>query len=76
MENASYAVQQRLRLFDFLLAHYDCVGREQLCDFFGISAPQATRDIRMYRELAPNNVIFDGAAKKYRRAVGFARVFQ
>lgn len=72
----NYAVEQRLRLIDFLVAHYDSVGREQLVDFFGISLPQATRDFREYRRIAPGNLIFDDSAKRYRKSLNFKRMYE
>lgn len=70
-----YAVEQRLRLIEFLVVHYDSVGREQLIDFFGISAPQATRDFKAYKELAPDNLLFDDKVKKYKKSHSFKRVY-
>lgn len=71
----NYAIEQRLRLIEFLVYHYDSVGREQLVDFFGISLPQATRDFKTYKELAPDNLIFDDAAKRYRKSLKFQRIY-
>lgn len=71
----NYAVEQRLRLIDFLVSNYDSVGREQLVDFFGISLPQATRDFRTYRQIAPGNLVFDDSTKRYRKSSKFERVY-
>ena len=71
-----YAVEQRLRFLEFLVAHYDSVGREHLVDFFGISAPQATRDFKLYKSIAPDNLLFDDVAKKYKRSHQFKRVYK
>lgn len=71
----NYAVEQRLRLIDFLLAHYGEVARSQLVDFFGISEPQATRDFRAYKELAPNNLTLNESSKKYNKLDTFKRVY-
>mgnify|MGYP003652031510 CR=1 FL=1 len=71
----NYAVQKRLRLIEFLAVHYDSVGRDQLVDYFGISPPQATRDFRLYKELAPDNLLFDESAKKYKKSHGFTRLY-
>lgn len=71
----NYAIQQRLRFIEFLVIHYDSVGREQLVDFFGISEPQATRDFRLYKETAPNNLIFDNSTKRYKKSAQFKRLF-
>jgi hypothetical protein len=71
-----YAVEQRLRLIEFLVVHYDSVGRDQLIDFFGISAPQATRDFRAYKALAPDNLLFDETVKKYKKSHSFRRIYE
>ena len=72
----NYAIEQRLRFLEFLVAHYDSVGRDQLVDYFGISAPQATRDFRQYKELAPDNLLFDNVAKKYKKSHQFKRLYK
>jgi hypothetical protein len=70
-----YAVEQRLRLIDFLVAHYGTLRREAIVDYFGISTPQASLDIRQYMELAPSNLAYDKHSKCYRRADDFKRVW-
>jgi len=71
----TYAVEQRLRMVDFLLAHYGTVNRAALCDFFGISVPQASLDFRAYLDLAPLNMRYDAQAKTYRRGERFVRQY-
>ncbi|QYW02189.1 hypothetical protein CPT_Sonora_088 [Stenotrophomonas phage Sonora] len=70
-----YAVEQRLRLIDFLLANYGSVGRPQLMDYFGISTPQASDDLSEYRKLAPNNMVYDATLKAYVAGPEFKRVY-
>lgn len=72
----NYAVEQRLRLIDFLLAHYGTLNRCALMDYFGISSPQATKDIRAYLELAPQNAVYDLTAKTYVRGARFQPVWE
>lgn len=74
-ERLRYAIEQRLRFIDFLLAEYGHINRSALMDYFGISAPQATNDINDYRDLAPGNLVYDLPGKTYRRAAGFQRVW-
>lgn len=71
----SYAVEQRLRLIDFLLAHYGTVNRSALVDYFGISVPQASADIRQYLQLAGPNAKYDKSAKTYRCTEDFVRYY-
>lgn len=69
----SYAVEQRLRLIDFLLANYGRVGRPQLQDYFGISAPQASNDLAAYHALAPGNMEYQGSVRAYVTTARFHR---
>lgn len=71
----TYAIEQRLRFIDFLLFQYGHVNRSAIMDFYGISMPCASRDIQMYLELAPKNMVYDTNAKAYVRGVGFERVW-
>jgi hypothetical protein len=68
-----YAVEQRLRLIDFLLDHYGKVNRVALEDFYGISTPQASSDFSAYKELAPDNMTYDAGAKCYVKTPIFKR---
>lgn len=70
-----YAVEQRLRFIDFLVAHYGTLNRGALMDYFGISMPQASNDIQEYMKLAPANISYDLSAKAYVRAAGFVRIW-
>jgi hypothetical protein len=71
----TYAVEQRLRLIDFLLAQYGQINRAALTDFFGISDTQASLDIKEYMALAPANLAYQVNAKAYKRTDKFTRVF-
>lgn len=72
----NYAETQRLRLIDTLAGQYGAVGRGVLMDYFGISRPQASADLKRYRELAPNNLKYDTTAKAYVKTQSFERVWQ
>jgi hypothetical protein len=71
----SYAVEQRLRFIDFLLHQYGTLNRSAIMDFFGVSEPCATRDIKHYMELAPANTVYDATAKTYIRGANFKRAW-
>jgi hypothetical protein len=74
-KNISYAIEQRLRLIDFLLQHYGTLNRSAIMDYFGVSMPQAALDIREYLAIAPDNMFYDKSAKTYRRSDCFVRVW-
>lgn len=71
----NYAVVQRLRLIDFLLATYGYVGRPTLVAYFGISTPCAANDFKLYKDRAPDNVIYNGSLKRYERSESFKPLF-
>jgi hypothetical protein len=70
-----YAIEQRLRLIDFLAAHYGRINRDELTDYFGISIPQATKDFKDYMKIAPDNIRYSHSLKVYVRNKEFERVW-
>jgi len=70
-----YAIEQRLRMLDFLLHQYGSVNRSALEDYFGVSTPQASLDIQEYMRLAPGNAAYCKTAKAYIRTDAFKRVW-
>lgn len=70
-----YAVEQRLRLIDFLLFHYGSVSRAEVQDYFGTAPSCATRDFREYEKLAPGNAVLDQSSKRYVKGCDFKRAF-
>ncbi len=71
----NYAVEQRLRLIDFLLLKYGNMSRDEICAFFGVSMPQATRDMKLYKERAPSNCVYDPSVRRYLKAHNFFPLF-
>ena len=41
------------------------VNRSDITERFGVSVPQASGDLALYRELAPENLVYDSTAKRY-----------
>ena len=75
MPKLTYAVEQRLRLVDFLLDSFGFVQRKHLMDYFGISKPCASLDFAKYEKMAPDNMHYDLRKKCWVAAEGFQRVF-
>jgi hypothetical protein len=71
----TYAIEQRLRMIDFLLQHYGYVGRPELVAFFGISIPCASADISRYNIDNPGNAFYDPSRKRWTRSDGFKPQF-
>ena len=70
-----YAVEQRLRMIDFLLASYGHINRSMLIDYFGISQPSATRDFKEYMQLSPGSMVYDINNKTYHASTTFKRMY-
>lgn len=75
LEDISQAQQERLFHIDFKLRFLGAVNRNDLVSRFGIKAAAATRDISLYKELAPKNLIYDTKAKAYIGADQFEPLF-
>lgn len=72
----NYAETQRLRLIDFLVDHYGSVRRSAVMDFWGVSQPQASADLKRYMNLSPSNIKYDPSAKAYVKTETFKRVWK
>ena len=75
VESLSHAQQERLAYIDFRLYFMGEVGRPDLANRFGVAPAAATRDLALYREVAPQNIEFDGSNKIYRIGKSFAPLF-
>jgi len=70
----NFALEQRLRFIDFLLDHYGRLNRAALVDYFGISVPQASLDIRTYQQHAgAEQMRYDLSERCYLAERGFKR---
>jgi hypothetical protein len=59
------AVEKRLKFIESRLFWEGKIRRKNLEDFFKISTPQATKDIKKYGEFAPDNLAYDTKKKQY-----------
>jgi hypothetical protein len=71
----TYALEQRLRLIDFLLASYGFVAPRQLVDFFSISKPQASLDFAMYNKTYPGNMVYAHSVLNWQATAAFKRAY-
>lgn len=72
----SQSQQERLFHIDFKLRFLGTVNRNDLVNRFGIKEAAATRDIALYKELAPNNITYDTKAKTYIGTEQFQPLYQ
>ena len=71
----SWGVAQRLEFIEFRLFWEGSINRADLVGFFGISVPQASKDLALYQERAPGNLEYDKRSKRYVAADKFVLRF-
>lgn len=75
LESASQTQRERLFHIDFRLYFLGTVNRNDLVSRFGIKEAAATRDLTLYKELAPKNLEYDTKAKTYIQRDSFSPLF-
>jgi hypothetical protein len=70
-----WGVERRLEFIEFRLFWEGGVNRSDIIDMFDVSVPQASKDLTLYQERAPNNAVYDKRAKRYIAGVDFAPMF-
>ena len=60
-----WGVERRLEFIEFRLFWEGRVNRADIIDRFAVSVPQASKDLTLYQERAPQNAIYDKSAKRY-----------
>ena len=75
VESLSHAQRERLAYIDFRLYFFGEIGRPDLIERFGVAPAGTTRDLALYREIAPQNITFDGSNKIYRIGQAFSPLF-
>lgn len=70
-----WGVEQRLEFIEFRLFWEGSINRADIVDFFGVSVPQASKDLTLYQERAPGNMKYDTRGKRYVAAEKFVLRF-
>ena len=60
-----WGVERRLEFIEFRLFWEGGVNRSDIIEMFGVSVPQASKDLTLYQERAPHNALYDKSAKRY-----------
>lgn len=60
-----WGVERRLEFIEFRLFWEGGVNRSDIINMFDVSVPQASKDLTLYQERAPNNALYDKSAKRY-----------
>jgi len=70
-----WGVERRLEFIEFRLFWEGGVNRSDIIDMFDVSVPQASKDLTLYQERAPQNAIYDKRAKRYVVGPQFSPIF-
>ncbi|GAA0287149.1 WYL domain-containing protein [Psychrosphaera haliotis] len=65
LENVSYAQKQRLAYIDFKLMFTSLVTRNEIIQRFECGTAAASRDLALYKQLAPKNLKYNTTEKQY-----------
>ncbi|MBD1391318.1 WYL domain-containing protein [Neiella sp. HB171785] len=75
LEQVNFSQKQRLAYIDFKLLFTGYVTRSEIVNRFELGLAAASRDLSLYKELAPNNMAYDNAEKKYFITNKFAPIY-
>jgi hypothetical protein len=75
LEKIGFAQKQRLAYIDFSLMFKGAIYRQDLVNRFGVGLSAASRDLAIYKELAPSNLNYDTIEKRYFQTGQFKPVF-
>ena len=70
-----WSVERRMEFIEFRLYWEGGINRADITDRFGVSVPQASKDLSLYQELAPGNMEYDKSEKRYFTARRFTSRF-
>lgn len=73
--NLTQPQRDRLAYVELRIRFIGEIRRQDLVSRFGIQSAAATRDLALYKELAPNNIDYDSKGKSYVTGSGFQPVF-
>ena len=68
--------RERLEFIEFHLYYLGEIRRADLIEQFDMGPAGATRDLALYRQLAPGNMYLQGSTKTYVMGVGFLPIFE
>ena len=76
LTNINYAQRERLAFIDFCLQFFGQISRADLVNHFKTGLASCSRDLTLYREVAPNNLNLKHETKQYYRTPEFNPVFE
>jgi len=73
--DVKWATRQRLQYIEVMAWYTGVVTRSDVARAFGQSDPAATKDLKLYSDLAPGNLVYNHSVFGFVPGVGFAAVF-
>ncbi|MDA8128269.1 MAG: WYL domain-containing protein [Betaproteobacteria bacterium] len=70
-----WATRQRLQYIEIMAWYAGVVTRSDVARAFGLSDPAATKDLKLYGDLAPGNLVYHHGVFGFVPAAGFAAAF-
>jgi hypothetical protein len=65
-----HSVEERFAFVEFRVFWHGRINRADLIQRFGVSPTQASQDFKLYAELMPENLVYDGVEKAYLCGLG------
>ncbi|MCW9014584.1 MAG: WYL domain-containing protein [Gammaproteobacteria bacterium] len=70
-----WATRQRLEFIEIMAYYTGSISRSGLARTFGISDPAATKDLKLYNDLAPGNLVYDPGVFGFIPEANFTEMF-
>lgn len=70
-----WGVERRLEFIEFRLFWEGGVNRSDIIEMFDVSVPQASKDLTLYQDRAPDNALYDKSARRYVAGPDFKPIF-
>ena len=70
-----WGLERRLEFIEFRLFWEGGINRSDIVEEFGVSVPQASKDLTLYQEQAPDNIRYDRSEKRYFASESFQPKF-
>lgn len=75
LKDIKWGVERRLEFIEFRLYWESGVNRADIVEQFGVSVPQASKDLSLYQNIATDNIYYDRSQKRYLTAKMFEPKF-
>ena len=75
LNEIKFATRQRLQFIEVMAYYTGMISRSMLAKAYGISDPAATKDLKLYNDLAPSNLEYNPSLFSFVPTKGFDEVF-